>query len=241
MIKHIFFDLDGTLLPMPSQEAFIKSYMKLLTKEYIDAGLITDAKAFAGAIWKAFEAMIKNDGKRSNCDVFWDIMQDILSIDVPEAKRISDIFYEGNFNLLKSETTPTPLSGEVIAAAREKNIHVYLMTNPVFPRAATLSRVKWAGLREQDFEIITTYENSYFCKPNVEYYRTVLSKYDIEPCECMMAGNDVSDDLSARQLGVETFLVEDNLENNYNLPIVTEHQGMLSDLLAFIKALPQVG
>ena len=47
-IKHLLFDLDGTLLPMV-QEEFVKFYMPLLAKAYLEAGVRIDPKKFIGA------------------------------------------------------------------------------------------------------------------------------------------------------------------------------------------------
>lgn len=236
MIKHIFFDLDGTLLPM-RQEDFIRCYMPLLAKAYTDAGLAVDEKTFIKAVWEAFDAMVANDGSRCNCEVFWDRMTERLPMEKKTAQEIAIRFYGGDFNLAKASTMPSPLANEVIQSAKARQIKVYLTTNPVFPRIATQNRIKWAGLDEKDFEVITTYEDSRFCKPNVAYFREVIEQFGINVKECLMVGNDVSEDLVIRKLGVATFLVTDTMENNKNLPIETEYQGSLADLLAFIKKL----
>ena len=55
-----------------------------------------------------------------------------------------------------------------------------------------------------------------------------------------MVGNDVEEDLVIRRLGVKTFLVTDTIENKKNLPIETEYQGSMEELLAFINDLEMV-
>lgn len=57
-IKHILFDLDGTLLPMV-QDEFVRFYMPLLAKAYLKKGVEMDPKGFIGAVWKGYEAMVK--------------------------------------------------------------------------------------------------------------------------------------------------------------------------------------
>ena len=69
-IKHILFDLDGTLLPMV-QDEFVRFYMPLLAKAYLKKGVEMDPKGFIGAVWKGYEAMVKNDGSRTNREAFW--------------------------------------------------------------------------------------------------------------------------------------------------------------------------
>ena len=77
-----------------------------------------------------------------------------------------------------------------------------LATNPLFPPTATQSRIRWAGLTPEDFEFITTYDNSSFCKPNPDYYREILGKLNLNAGECLMVGNDVGEDMIARTLGM---------------------------------------
>jgi FMN phosphatase YigB (HAD superfamily) len=74
------------------------------------------------------------------------------------------------------------------------------------------SRLSWIGLQPSDFDFITSYENSSYCKPNPDYYREILKKYDARPEDCLMIGNDVEEDGAASaQAGIEAFLVLDNL------------------------------
>ena len=68
-IKHILFDLDGTLLPMV-QDEFVRFYMPLLAKAYLKKGVEMDPKGFIGAVWKGYEAMVKNDGSGTNREAF---------------------------------------------------------------------------------------------------------------------------------------------------------------------------
>lgn len=234
MIKHILFDLDGTLLPM-IQEEFTTFYLPLLAKAFIKAGLVEDPKALIKAVWFSFEQMVKNDGSKSNEDVFYENFTKILPMDRDVASKVANEFYAGDFNQAQVTTKLNPLSDQVIKTAKSKGIKVYLATNPVFPRCATMNRIKWAGIDAEDFEIVTTYEDNYFCKPNVKYFEEIINKFNLKPEECMMVGNDVAEDLVIRKLGVKTFLVTDTMENKKNLPIETDYQGSMADLLEFVE------
>ena len=137
-IKHILFDLDGTLLPMV-QDEFVRFYMPLLAKAYLKKGVEMDPKGFIGAVWKGYEAMVKNDGSRTNREAFWSYIDEFLPLSVEESEAIADAFYEDEFNQAKCTTQPTPLSDMVIKEAKKKGIEVYLATNPIFPRCATIT------------------------------------------------------------------------------------------------------
>lgn len=100
-----------------------------------------------------------------------------------------------------------------------------------------MNRIKWAGLDAEDFELITTYEDNCYCKPNTDYYRTILEQFHLRPEECLMVGNDVEEDLAIRKLGVKTFLVTDTKENKKDLPIESDYQGSMEELFAFVESL----
>ena len=235
-IRHILFDLDGTLLPMV-QDEFVKYYMPLLAKSYMNAGVSLDPKKFIGAVWAGYEAMVKNDGSRTNLEAFWSYIEPELPISTEESENIALKFYENEFNQAICTTKPTPVSNQIVKKAKSRGLETYLATNPVFPQCATMNRIRWAGLDAEDFKVITTYETCTYCKPNPEYFRGILEEFSLDPSECLMVGNDVEEDLAIRSLGVKTYLVTDTMENKKNLPIDTEYMGTLDELLKFIEIL----
>lgn len=235
-IKHILFDLDGTLLPMV-QDEFVKFYMPLLAKSYMNAGVSLDPKKFIGAVWAGYEAMVKNDGSCTNREAFWSYIEPELPISTEESEKIALDFYADEFNQAICTTKPNPVSNQIVKRAKERGFETYLATNPVFPRCATMNRIRWAGLDAEDFKVITTYETCTYCKPNPEYFRGILEEFSLDPSECLMVGNDVAEDLSIRSLGVKTYLVTDTMENKKNLPIDAEYMGTLDELLKFIETI----
>ena len=235
-IKHILFDLDGTLLPMV-QDEFVKFYMPLLAKSYMNAGVSLDPKKFIGAVWAGYEAMVKNDGSCTNREAFWSYIEPELPISTEESEKIALNFYADEFNQAICTTKPNPVSNQIVKRAKERGFETYLATNPVFPRCATMNRIRWAGLDAEDFKVITTYETCTYCKPNPEYFRGILEESSLDPSECLMVGNDVAEDLSIRSLGVKTYLVTDTMENKENLPIDTEYMGTLDELLKFMETI----
>lgn len=235
-IRHILFDLDGTLLPMV-QDVFVKYYMPLLARSYMSAGVSVDPDKFIGAVWAGYEAMVKNDGSRTNREAFWSYMEPLLPLSSAESEEIALKFYENEFNSAICTTKPTPVSDQIVKKAKERGLGTYLATNPVFPRCATLNRIRWAGLDAEDFKVITTYETCTYCKPNLEYFRRILEEFRVDPSECLMVGNDVEEDLSIRMLGVKTYLVTDTMENKKGLPIESEYTGSLRELLEFVETL----
>ena len=86
-------------------------------------------------------------------------------------------------------------------------------------------------------EHLKKYENSRYCKPNPDYYREILGQLHLQPEECLMVGNDVSDDMVARKLGMEVFLLTDCLINKHNEDISQYPNGSFPELMEFIRSL----
>lgn len=232
------FDLDGTLLPMPSQQKFLESYMKALSGKVISYGL--NPQKLVKAVMTGTEYMVRNDGSMTNKDRFWSVVCQQMGNEIMQMEGVFDNFYRNEFLAAKETTSIHPLAKFCISLLQEKGYHIVLATNPLFPRIATLTRIGWAGLDPMDFDLITTYEDSTYCKPNLEYYKEVLSAIKRKPEECIMVGNDVTEDMCTSQLGMETFLLKDCLICPEGEDIATLKQGDFNDLYDMIKNLPDI-
>ena len=209
-MKFILFDLDGTLLPM-DQEVFIKTYFSLLCKKLAPFGYEPDA--LIKALWLGTSKMVQNDGRMSNKDVFWSSFSSVFGERVFSDMPIIDSFYENEFNQASSVCHKNPQVPKLIKRLKEAGYGLFLATNPVFPKVATLSRMNWAGLEESDFIGISAYENSFFCKPCLKYYEKILEKLGARASDCLMVGNDTAEDMVAKKLGMDVFLLTDFLIN----------------------------
>lgn len=227
MIRHILSDLDGTLLPM-SQDEFVECYLTHLSRYFIPHGITP--KDLTGAIWKGVGAMVGNNGSRTNEEVFWDCFTKLLPVKRDEMEPLLLDFYNNDFNQVIKVTQPSTYAPELICNLKKAGMKLYLATNPIFPRCATLNRMKWAGLNADDFEEITTYESYHYSKPNVLYYKELMERFQLKPEECLMIGNDAEEDMGIRKLGVKVYLVTDCLENKKELTIDAEYTGSLEEL-----------
>ena len=234
MITTILFDLDGTLLPM-DQDKFVQSYLGRMAKKLVPYGY--DPSMLTKALWAGTGAMVKNDGAKLNYEVFWAVFNSTMGKDCRQDEPLFNDYYENEFQLVAEDCGFDPRAAELISVLKEKGFRVVLATNPLFPAIATHSRVQWAGLNPSDFELITTYENSRHCKPNPEYYRDILEILDTKPENCLMVGNDVSEDMVARNLGMTVFLLTDSLINRENKDIAQYPNGGFLELLNFIQEL----
>lgn len=232
--KAIFFDLDGTLLPM-DQDEFVNAYFGLLAKKLAPYGY--DPKALIKGIWAGTEAMVRNDGRDTNETAFWQTFCGIFGEKAREDEPVFDAFYRQEFQQVQPVCGCTPRAKETVDALKEMGYPLVLATNPIFPAVATQSRIRWAGLELTDFTFVTTYENSSYCKPNPAYYQEILDKLGYRPEECLMIGNDATEDLAAAKLGMQVFLLTDCLINKENKDISGYPHGSFDALMDYIRTL----
>ena len=233
-IRYVLFDLDGTLLPM-DQELFVKAYVKGLAGKMAPYGF--DPKQIGDALWVGTGAMMKTDGSLRNDELFWKVFQGIVGPFSEEHFAAVDDFYQNEFQSVRNVCGFSPRAAEVIARVKALGLIPVLATNPLFPRLATESRIRWAGLEPEDFAHVTVYDNSHFCKPNVAYYEEILRTIGAAPEECVMVGNDAKEDTAVAALGVQVFLLTDCLLNGDACDINEYPNGGFDELLTFIDAL----
>ncbi|MBQ3512757.1 MAG: HAD family hydrolase [Lachnospiraceae bacterium] len=234
MITTILFDLDGTLLPM-NQELFVKAYFKLLLERLLPLGYEKDK--FIQTIMAGMEAMVRNDGTVKNEVVFWKVFEEMMGKEALEHRPLIDDFYVNDFNKASFTCPRNEKVAGYFNQVKEMGFRVVLATNPIFPAPATENRIRWAGLKPEDFELYTTYENSSYCKPNPKYYQEILDKIGCKAEECLMVGNDVTEDMVAKTLGMKVFLHKDCLINKEEQDISEYPQGGFEELMDFLKGL----
>lgn len=230
-IKNVLFDLDGTLLPMDMEE-FTNGYFGLLTEKMAPLGY--DPKALIGAVWAGTAAMVKNDGNRTNEDAFWAKFAQLFGSEALADQPLFESFYANEFQRARQFCGYDPLAAQAVRAIKASGRRVVLATNPIFPAAATRSRLSWAGLEPADFELITTYENSRFCKPNVGYYREILDRLGLRGEDCLMVGNDMTEDTAAAEAGMQVFLITSCLINKEGKDVNAWPHGGFDDLIRFV-------
>ena len=217
------------------QDAFTRGYFKLLAAKLAPHGY--EPKQLVEVIWAGTEAMVRNDGSHTNEAAFWNKFASIYGEKAKADEPLFVDFYANEFNQAQSICGHDPRAAEIVRSLQKRGCRVVLATNPIFPRIATENRIRWAGLEPDDFALITTYENSTYCKPNPAYYREVLGKLGLEAEECLMVGNDVVEDGAAQKFGIPVFFLTPCLINTQGKDISAIPHGGFDELSAYLDRL----
>lgn len=230
-IDAVFFDLDGTLLKM-DMDLFTREYCRSLAKFTCTFGI--DPEAFVSALWKGTGAIARNDGRMSNEALFIQTVKDACGFDINEHQEDFNVFYERWFPELQYTSPQMPGAAGLIRDLKKAGYRLILATNPIFPKAATMERIRWAGLSPDDFEYITTYENSCYAKPNPDYYRWLAEKSGIDCSRILMVGNDALEDLSAASCGMQVYFCRECLLHEDKADLSRIPMGTLEELAAIL-------
>ncbi len=214
------------------QDAFTKAYFKALCAKLAPRGYVP--AELTDAIWRGTAAMLKNDGSAYNRDLFWRTMRGVYGDRVDGDMRVFDEFYENEFDGLKAETRLNPAAARTVARLKTKGVKLVLASNPVFPALAQAKRVGWAGIDAGDFALITSYENSRYCKPNPEYYRDIANTLGVKPERCLMVGNDTREDVAAAKAGLNVFVLTDCLIDSDSVDLSGYPHGGFEELNAYL-------
>ena len=224
-LKAILFDLDGTLINVDLKR-FVPEYLKLLASTV--SHLVRQNK-FISKLLIASEAVNKNDGSKTNEEVFESTFFPLIGYSREEINPLFDKFYEEDFVKLRQYTRQKPAARRVMEYIFKKDYIVVIATTPLLPETAMRQRLQWAGVGDFPYRLITTIENSYSNKPNLSYYQSILEYIDVPAEKCLMVGDEAKD-MVAANLGIKTYLVQsDNTEMTPDIP-EPNYQGTLSDL-----------
>ena len=235
MINTILFDLDGTLLGMKDKD-FEERYFYFVAKKF---SKYNKPDELYRIIWDATIYMVKNtDGTRLNQDRFFEKFNSLIK---PE---YIDIYYDGfmefynnEFDFVKDATFEMRHMIEAVKILKEKGYEISVATNPLFPEVAITKRIYWAGFLPEDFGYITNFEICRYCKPNTEFYREILDTIGKKPEQCLMVGNDMLEDMIAKEVGISSYLVKDCIIER-DIAIRPDYVSESIGFLKFVNELP---
>lgn len=216
MTLTLLLDLDDTLLDS-NMDKFIPVYFQTLGKAMAPYAA---PETLLKYLMLGTNAMLEHDSPEEtlgqvfdrNFYPYLDVERNILD---PEIAR----FYAEIFPSLAYLTKPRPAAVDLVKWAVAQGYHIAIATNPLFPRAAVLHRLRWAGLEPDNypFEVISSFENFHFSKPNPAYLAEVLGMLGWQDGPVLMVGDDPVRDLqAAEELGISMYWIADE---DVELPI----------------------
>ena len=210
--KAILFDLDATLIPFDQKE---------MSREFFasthDFERDNNIPGFAEAFSYAFAQCKLNHGDCVNKEVFDRCFQEKLEVD--DLDSLMDDFYTTSFTVTKKVLQYRGSEKAMLNSLRDHGKLLICATNPVFPMSATITRMDWAGICPEDFDLVTLHTESTWCKPNPQYYLEILHRFDLAPEDVVMIGNDTLDDLGALEAGIYSVLIDDFLINRSEINV----------------------
>ena len=135
------------------------------------------------------------------------------------------VLITGDSGIGKSETAVELL---------KRGHRLIMATNPLYPQIASAERTQWAGLDPNDFELITSYENCTYCKPNIRYYTEICENIGEDPKNCIMIGNHTGEDLIAREIGMDVFILTDCLIDEDHVDLTDVPHGSFDELFRWL-------
>jgi len=239
MTPTLLLDLDDTLLEN-SMETFVPAYLKAISGYMAD---YSPPEKFAAALMAATEQMLANRlATRTLSETFSQCFYPDLGLDEQAMQAPLDKFYAQEYPRLEAITGARPQAVKLVEEALQSGYRLAVATNPLFPRVATLQRLRWAKLPADrfDFALVSTFEDFHFAKPQPAYFAEVLAQLGWPDGPVVVIGDDPELDIqAARQLGLATYWVTEEAGSSPNEASPLAGAGPLEDALAWIESTPQ--
>lgn len=230
--RAVLFDLDGTLLRV-EMRSFIKRYMSGFHACCSD---LVAHDPLQRAMRAGIHLLLETEcGEQSNEERLFAFLANRLRQDEGLLRARFAQFLANGLEPLADAILQIPETAAVLELCRQAQIPLALATNPVFPQALIEARCRWAGIDPDRFVLLTSLENSRYCKPQAGYFIEVAARLGVDPRECLMVGNDTSHDLSATEVGMTTWLVDSYLLERDGPSWAPDYRGSHRELHEFLR------
>lgn len=209
MLKAVLFDLDDTLLGN-NMRRFLPAYFTLLT-DFVSPTFPNKDHFFQQLLASTQAVVADQNRTTTNREVFWREFTQRMGNLNGITEEFFERFYQEKFPELQSVTQFLPTAPQITRWCLDKGWRVAITTNPLFPTSAVTERMRWAGLMELPFDLVTTMDNMHATKPHHAYYQEILTHLGAVPQEALMVGDDWDEDIvPASTLGCHTYWITRN-------------------------------
>ena len=191
----LLLDLDDTLLDS-NMNAFIPAYFQKLAGYLADR--VSPDELVKYLMIGTRQMMSNSDPRQTLRETFDANFYRPLGLDREQMRPVLETFYDEIFPTLQVLTKPKPEAVAFVDWAVAQGYRIAISTNPLFPRKAIYHRLRWAGLDPQKypFEVITSYEEFHFSKPNPAYFAEVLARMGWLDGPVLLVGDDPELDIT---------------------------------------------
>lgn len=118
---------------------------------------------------------------------------------------------------------------DLLESLKKENKNIYLLSNA--QNIFTLYEMNLLGIQHY-FDGILFSSDYKICKPNKEFYKTLINKYNLEIKDTIMIGNDYFCDIfPATELKIDTLYIHSNLSPDLNDDIKSTYKILDGDFL----------
>lgn len=202
-MKALLFDMDNTLLDIDF-DAFMQDYLEGLTAFYSRWAPEADVRRELQA---GIHEMVHGAASgRTIYQRFVDHFFPALNLGADAYEALWE-YYATEYPRLARWAKPMPFARELVQTAFDHGLIVVIATGPLFPEVALRERLRWAGIDDFPYRLITSAEVMVNAKPFVAYYEEVARHIGIPPQECLMIGDETVMDGAAALAGMQVLLV----------------------------------
>ena len=214
MYKNYMFDLYGTLADIHTDESDISLWEK--TAEYYSSH---GADYTAGELQKNYCKLV--DGEKN---VIHSAHPEYKYIDIKIEKVFKKLYTDKGVSVTDETVADTALFfrrasreyirlydgiTELLDDLKSNGGNVYLLTNA--QRAFTWDELGILGIRDK-FDGIVISSDEECCKPDPHFYKVLLDRYNLDPKETIMVGNDPTADIKGGlNVGLDTLYIHTNI------------------------------
>jgi len=224
-LRCLLFDLDGTLLDIDGEQ-FLDDYVAAMAPYFRPWA---DPEAFQRAVMAASVPIFSEHPDRTNGEVFRAHLASRLGVEESTVNEQIQRFHREALAGLAIPRGPVPAARPCVEAALARGYQVAVATTPIYLPEVVMLRLRWAGLDDLPWALITHSENMHTCKPDVAYFQEAAAILGVQPTQCLMIGDDRLQDMPAAQCGMHVYWTKASAQTR------DVWGGQLSELTEFLR------